>query len=437
MGKWLIRAAWVLFLGIIAAVGLYFIPPVHAKLAWRIDNLSAQVRDALNPPEKAVFVPKQSADTVAQGTRPVIPVSTTSLPGATATPAATDLPGQTAAPTIPPTATVPPTPIPSSVFLNGIVHEYQGWNNCGPATLAMALTYWGWKGDQTKTAPVLKPNSRDKNVMPYEMLAYVTQQTDYKAVLRVGGDLDLLKRLIAGGFPVVVEKGFEISGEGWMGHYEAVVGYNDGTSRFSAEDAYAQKDDNTPLVVTYDDMLANWRAFDYVYMVIYPADREQQVLSILGPQADEQANFQYAAKKASDEIPALTGRDLYFAWYNRGSSLVSLQDYSGAAAAYDQAFTIYPDIPEKKRPWRMLWYQTGPYFAYFNTARYTDVINLATTTVGTTSEPALEESFVWRARAEAAAGSSPAAIDDLHTALKWHPGYPPALDELTSLGAQP
>jgi tetratricopeptide (TPR) repeat protein len=437
MKKWLLRIVWVLFLGIVAAVGLYFIPPVHEKLAWRVENLSAQVRDALNPPEKAVFVPKQSARPAAQIVLPVAPAGATSRPSETPTPAATSLPGETSTPTIPPTASVPLTQIPSKVFLNGIVHEYQGWNNCGPATLAMALTFWGWKGDQTKTAPVLKPNSRDKNVMPYEMLDYVTQQTDFKAVLRVGGDLELLKRLIAGGFPVVVEKGFEVSGEGWMGHYEAVVGYDDGASRFSAEDAYAQKDDNTPLTVPYTDMLTSWRAFNFVYLVIYPADREPAVLSILGPQADEQANYQYAAKKASDEIPALTGRDLYFAWYNRGSSLVSLQDYAGAAAAFDQAFTMYPDIPEKKRPWRMLWYQTGPYFAYFNTGRYLDVINLASTTVGTTSEPALEESFVWRARAEAAAGNNPAAIDDLHTALKWHPGYTPALDELANLGAAP
>jgi hypothetical protein len=85
----------------------------------------------------------------------------------------------------------------------------------------------------------------------------------------------------------------------------------------------------------------------------------------------------------------------------------------------------------------MLWYQTGPYFAYYNTGRYADVISLANTTLGTTSEPALEESYVWRARAESATGASGAAIDDLHTALKWHPNYSAAMDELANLGATP
>jgi hypothetical protein len=49
------------------------------------------------------------------------------------------------------TATLLPTPIPVKVVLGGIVHEYQQFNNCGPANLAMALSYWGWQGDQRDT----------------------------------------------------------------------------------------------------------------------------------------------------------------------------------------------------------------------------------------------------------------------------------------------
>jgi len=32
--------------------------------------------------------------------------------------------------------------------LNGIIHHFQTWNNCGPANLAMALSFWGWEGNQ-------------------------------------------------------------------------------------------------------------------------------------------------------------------------------------------------------------------------------------------------------------------------------------------------
>jgi tetratricopeptide (TPR) repeat protein len=83
----------------------------------------------------------------------------------------------------------------------------------------------------------------------------------------------------------------------------------------------------------------------------------------------------------------------------------------------------------------MEWYQTGPYFAYFNTGRMQDVIDLATKTLASTTEPALEESWVWRGRAKAAMGDSAGAIDDFRNALKWHPDFQPALDGLKALGA--
>ena len=99
------------------------------------------------------------------------------------------------------------------------------WNYCAPANLAMALSFWGWEGDRMTTGHWLKPYSEDKNVMPYEMKDYVDSQTDLKAVIRVGGDLEMIKAFIAAGFPVVVEKGEVLHGEygpgstGWMGHY--------------------------------------------------------------------------------------------------------------------------------------------------------------------------------------------------------------------------
>jgi hypothetical protein len=59
--------------------------------------------------------------------------------------------------------------------------------------------------------------------MPYEMTDYVETQTDLKVMSRVGGRLDLLKRFVAAGFPVIIEKGFEgPKFDGWMGHYELV-----------------------------------------------------------------------------------------------------------------------------------------------------------------------------------------------------------------------
>ena len=298
----------------------------------------------------------------------------------------------------------------------------------------MALSFWKWPGNQLDTAAYMKPNPRDKNVMPYEMEAFVEENTDLQAIVRVGGDLALIKQFIAAGFPVIVEKGFEGPNfDGWMGHYEVVNGYDDARGRFTVQDSYIMAN----LPIPYEDMEKNWRAFNNTYIVIYPPDREAEVLAILGPQADETTNYQSAAQKASDEIYSLTGRDQYFAWYNRGTNLVHLQDYAGAANAYDEAFNLYQTIPEKERPWRMLWYQTGPYFAYYYSGRTYDVLGLADTTLTTANEPAIEESWYWRAMAKAALGDIDGAIADYRTSLEWHPEFAPTLTQLQLLGVEP
>ena len=454
--RWIIS----IFIGIIALSGLglvtYNLPPIHDRLAWRVEDVITHVHNLLNPPAKDIFVPQGQQDAevatiVAATMQALTPSLTATCSGVSCATATLECPGNTCqtltpstpatlAPTLPPTQT--PTAIPSQVVLKGIVHEYQKMNNCGPTNLAMALSFWGWQGDQMVTAAYLRPgfhpssadNKDDKNVMPYEMVDFIQQKTDLSVVERTGGDITLLKNLIAAGFPVLIEKGFEgVQFEGWMGHYEVVNGYDDSQSEFIVQDSYNGPDQK----ITYTNMESNWRAFDFVYLVIYPPDHESLVMSILGPQDDAAYNQQYTAQKAADEVLQLTGRDKFFALYNRGSSLVALQDYAGAAAAYDEAYQLYPSIPEAKRPWRMAWYQTGPYFAYYYTRRYTDVINLANQTLDSTTEPGLEESWVWRARAEIALGDSTHAVDDLKNALTWHPGFQPALDELANLGVTP
>jgi tetratricopeptide (TPR) repeat protein len=275
--------------------------------------------------------------------------------------------------------------------------------------------------------------------MPYELAEYVESQTDLQAVARVGGDLELLKRLLAAGFPVMIEKGFEGgSFEGWMGHYQLLAGYDDNLGRFQAYDSFEGDFSNgQTLPVAYDTVAAYWPAFNYTFLVIYEPGREAELMNLLGPLADEETSYREAATRASNEIFATSGRDQFFRWFNRGTSLVNLRDYAGAAAAYDEAFAIYAGLDPDTRPWRMLWYQTGPYFAYFYSGRYSDVISLSTQTLSNMSEPVLEESYYWRALALEASGDLNAAIADLRTSLQHHPGFAPSLAALERMGVAP
>ena len=149
----------------------------------------------------------------------------------------------------------------------------------------------------------------------------------------------------------------------------------------------------------------------------------------------KEKNYENAALKASNEIYGLSGVDQFFAWYNRGTNLVKLQDYAGASAAYDEAFAVYATLPVDDRPWRMLWYQTGPYFAYFYNGRYYDVLALANATLDAMqSDRNLEESYYWRGMAKAALGDKAGAIEDFKLALEYHSGFAPAIYQLSLLG---
>ena len=110
-------------------------------------------------------------------------------------------------------------------------------------------------------------------------------------------------------------------------------------------------------------------------MVVYPPEREAEVMAVLGPWVDENWAAQHALELAEKDIQSLNDNNLFFAWFNKGTSHVLLKQYVDAATAYDQAFSTYAkwDEKERERPYRIMWYQTGPYFAYYYSARYADV----------------------------------------------------------------
>jgi tetratricopeptide (TPR) repeat protein len=267
------------------------------------------------------------------------------------------------------------------------------------------------------------------------------------AAVRYGGDINTLKRLVSAGFPAVVEKGIyevDINGKySWMGHYAFVTGYDDTTQEIIYQDTYQPEPEKNPgpnRHIAYSTFTDGWRAFDYIFVVVYPVDRQNDVMTLLGPLADEEQAARHALDIAMTESQTLTDLDRFFAWFNAGTSHVALFEYADAAVAYDYAFSLYADLDpnDAVRPYRMMWYQTGPYKAYYYTNRFADVINLANTTLhDTIAEPVLEESLYWRGRAYYMAGKSDSAVKDYRAALKVHPSWAPATQALQDLGLQP
>ena len=357
-------------------------------------------------------------------TVPLTPASTPTLPPAS--PVASQTPSPMPSPSPEPS----PTPtMPVVVALTGIRHEHQGWNNCGPTTLTMLLSYWGCEKTQQDAAPVLKPDPEDKHVGIYQMEAYARDQ-GFNVITRVNGSLDRLKELLRAGFPVMVETWHVRDARDQLGHYRLVVGYDDTARKFYLYDSLEGPD----VSIGYREMDELWRVFNRIYMVVYTTPEEwETVAAILGSDLDDVAMLEQALGVARNEALALpTDCVAYadcadwvtFSWYNVGASLTALGRHEEAAAAYDRA-------RQMGLHFRTLWYQFGPYESYYAVGRHDDVIALANATLATASN--LEESYYWRGRARLALGDVEGARSDFTTALRYHEDWPPAASALADL----
>lgn len=317
--------------------------------------------------------------------------------------------------------------LPASYELSGIQHIYQDWNNCGPATITMGLSYFTDQNlTQYPAALWLKPNGEDKNVSPWQMVEWVNEHAamNVGALLRQGGSMDLLKTLISNNFPVIVESGFDPPNDdqGWMGHYQLVTGYNDAQGVFNTQDSF----EGPNYIYEYAYFDSFWRHFNRLYIVLYTPDREAELMALLGTDADERVNYENALAAARAE--AIADPEDPFAWFNMGTNFVGMGMYAEAAVAYDQSRAVGGGLP-----WRMLWYQFGPYEAYLETGRFGDVIDLARATLNDGGGQYVEETYYYAALARAGMGETDRAIENLNGAISFNPNFTPAREARESL----
>ncbi len=354
----------------------------------------------------------------------------------TATPTVTHTPTYTPTPTLTPTLTRTPSLTPTrtqtasrtprsysfgphlpTARLTGLTHVYQTWENSSGANLTMALSYFGWTHDQDVARAWLKPNWEDPNVSPGEMVAFVnagqTALPEVRAFWRFGGDLDLIKRSIAAGFPVIVRVGYYVDDLDWMGYYETVVGYDEATQTLEVYDSYLGI-----LTFSYGDFEALWQHFNYTVIILFTTDDETELRGVLGSYVDTVYAAQVALNRARAQAVA-NDADAW-AWFNMGTSYAKLGNYYDAATAFDEAFRL------QQLPYRLMWYMFAPFEAYYNVGRYDDVLSLVAHTEATTQY--VEEMRYWRGMVYAAQGQYDLALNEFNQALAFNPNYDAARD---------
>lgn len=378
-------------------------------------------------PARIAQAPVVAASDTPSDTPPV----TTGVALPTDTPAPTETPLPSATPTSLPPSLPSPTAEPerpAALHLTGLRHYWQTWNNCGPATLAMNLSYYGSTLDQATVGAVLRRHPDDKNVGPDELAGYARSQ-GFLAEVRVGGSADLARAFLANSIPLLIETWLEEEPNDGLGHYRLLVGYDDENGRWIAYDSYVSRNlvDPDParyqgIYLDYAETEALWRVFNYTYILIYPPERDQTVRDILGARMDPALMWQERLLAAQTTVAAQP--DNAFAHFNLGSTLVELGDYAAAATAFDHARTL-------GLPWRMLWYQFGPFAAYTEVGRNQEVLDLGQATL-TSAATGIEEIHYWRGRAAANLGDPTTARAEWERALALNPDFAPARDALVA-----
>lgn len=369
---------------------------------------------------EATTLPTETAAALIPTASPTI--AATNPPPATPTLLPTATPEQAAQPVLPQTSLSVANTLPASARMFGFRHFQQSWNNCGPTNATMALSYFGWQEDQTTAERFLKPNREDKNVSPPEIANFINTQTGVRAMVRVGGTIDLLKSLVANNFPVIVETSAMFEAYDWIGHYRTLVAYDDVLRVFYVYDSFLGVGNGEGVTISYDELDEVWKHFNRIFIVIYQQQDEGKVSSLLGNLADERQAAEEAFVVAQQE--ATQNRQDAFAWFNMGTSLVILERYQEAASAFDRARQL-------NLPWRILWYQFGLFQAYYEMGRYDDILSLTQSNLINAQE--LEESYYWQGRAYAALGRTGEAATAFRTALIHNPLYADAQQALDAL----
>lgn len=270
---------------------------------------------------------------------------------------------QTVIPALPSPTPLPPPP--SSYVIPQKLHVYETFNNCGPASLSMLLSYFGITKTQAELGQKLRPfqhpkgDNDDKSVTLRE-LAREAGTHGLLAYHRPNGDSELLKQFIAHDIPVITRTWLKPDED--IGHYRVVRGYDDEKKTLIQDDSLQGNN----LSYSYNDFDVLWKKFNYEYLVLVPKEKRKLAENILGANLDEKRSWQIAVTNTRDTL-AKDPQDIY-ARFNLSVALYNTGNYQQSVAEFEKV--------EDDLPFRTLWYQTEPIHANVALKKYDRVFEI-------------------------------------------------------------
>lgn len=292
-------------------------------------------------------------------------------------------------------------PIQRTAYLPNPKHQYQGLNNCGPTTTAIALSNFGILRTQTEVVNILKPNPKDVNVSPHQIVEYIRSQ-GLEAQWRVNGNRETIMWFLSNDIPVIVEQW--LPDEGGMGHYRLVTGFNRERGTVTFDDSLIGPDQRW----TWEEFEGRWSEFNVsrIYIPIYRPDQAPLVQALLGPDASDAQMWVRAEAGARANLEAFPNDARV--WFALGDALLNQGRAEEALPAYEKAYTL-------GLPFRFYWYQFGHFETLARLGRWQRLIQLTQPILD--RAPVHEEMFYYRGLAYQALGNKTAARDAFQQAL--------------------
>jgi tetratricopeptide (TPR) repeat protein len=324
--------------------------------------------------------------------------------------------------------------LPSEAFLGEQMSMvYQDVNRCSAAALSIQLSFWEEERvDYRGVIARLNPHAGDVSVRIEEMADHAIER-GLGAIVRRGGTVALMKRLVAAGFPVLVENTYYESADrdkGWLSHNRVLVGYDD--RYFYFYDSLLGNGDGRGKTFTFADFDARWLAFNRDYLVVYAPEQAFLLRGIIGDDWDETQNARNVLEQAEADLEAYRqNADRAFIHMNMAWAYLMLNQDEEAAQAVDTALRL-------GLPWRYFWYEFSAFEAYLRVGRYEELIALANRTLGTLGAgQGVEEIYYYLAKAREAQGETTLARGNYEAAILRNANFTEAreaLDALTGAG---
>src|SRR5207253_2363223 len=171
-----------------------------------------------------------------------------------------------------------PKAAPTTAAFSEMKHVWQSLNNCGPASVVMALSTFGIDVSQEFARVPLRGTNILSGMGPQKVDGWVNANFGLRSVWRNNGTNDLVRRLVANGFAPMVTQWMQDPSISRIAHWRVVRGYDDAASVFYVNDPML----GNMVPLSYEWFQNNWQSFSYRYMVIYDPTDEALLKAIIG-----------------------------------------------------------------------------------------------------------------------------------------------------------